>query len=96
MKKKEIELKYNKLIILLKKYNKFYYEKSNPLVTDKEYDELKKNILSLEKKNIFLNSKNSPSKVVGFKPSKNFKKALHRAPMLSLSNAFSENYLLNF
>ena len=96
MKKKEIELKYNKLIILLKKYNKYYYEKSNPLVTDKEYDELKKNILSLEKKNIFLNSKNSPSKVVGFKPSKNFKKALHRAPMLSLSNAFSENDLLNF
>ena len=96
MKKKEIELKYNKLIILLKKYNKFYYEKSNPLVTDKEYDELKKNILSLEKKNIFLNSKDSPSKVVGFKPSKNFQKALHRAPMLSLSNAFSENDLLNF
>ncbi len=96
MKKKEIELKYNKLIILLKKYNKYYYEKSNPLVTDKEYDELKKNILSLEKKNIFLNSKDSPSKVVGFKPSKNFKKALHRAPMLSLSNAFSENDLLNF
>ena len=96
MKKKEIESKYNKLIILLKKYNKYYYEKSNPLVTDKEYDELKKNILSLEKKNIFLNSKDSPSKVVGFKPSKNFKKALHRAPMLSLSNAFSENDLLNF
>ena len=58
MKKKEIELKYNKLIILLKKYNKYYYEKSNPLVTDKEYDELKKKILYLEKKNIFLNSKN--------------------------------------
>ena len=96
MKKKEIESKYNKLIILLKKYNKYYYEKSNPLVTDKEYDELKKNILSLEKKNIFLNSKDSPSKVVGFKPSRNFKKALHRAPMLSLSNAFSENDLLNF
>ena len=96
MKKKEIEFKYNKLIILLKKYNKYYFEKSNPLVSDKEYDDLKKNILSLEKKNKFLNSKDSPSKTVGFKPSKNFKKASHRAPMLSLSNAFSENDLLNF
>ena len=96
MKKKEIELKYNKLIILLKKYNKYYFEKSSPLVTDKEYDELKENIISLEKKNKFLNSKDSPSKNVGFKPAKNFKKALHRAPMLSLSNAFSENDLLNF
>ena len=96
MKKKEIEFKYNKLIILLKKYNKYYFEKSSPLVTDKEYDELKENIISLEKKNKFLNSKDSPSKNVGFKPAKNFKKALHRAPMLSLSNAFSENDLLNF
>jgi DNA ligase (NAD+) len=96
MKKKEIEFKYNKLIILLKKYNKYYFEKSSPLVSDKEYDELKKNILSLEKKNKFLNSKDSPSKTVGFKPAKNFKKASHRAPMLSLSNAFSENDLLNF
>ena len=96
MKKKEIELKYNKLIILLKKYNKYYFEKSSPLISDKEYDELKKKILSLEKKNKFLNSKDSPSQTVGFKPAKNFKKALHRAPMLSLSNAFSENDLLNF
>ncbi len=96
MKKKEIELKYKKLIVLFKKYNKHYFEKSSPLVSDKKYDELKKNILSLEKKNIFLNSKDSPSKTVGFKPAKNFKKALHRAPMLSLSNAFSETDLLNF
>ena len=42
MKKKEIELKYNKLINLLKKYNKYYFEKSSPLVSDKEFDELKK------------------------------------------------------
>ena len=43
-----------------------------------------------------LKYKKSPSKTVGFKPSKNFKKALHRIPMLSLANAFSEEDLLNF
>ena len=50
----------------------------------------------LEKKYNFLKSKNSPSKIVGHKPSKNFKKALHKVPMLSLGNAFSEEDLINF
>ena len=44
MKKKEIELKYKKLVILLKKYNKYYFEKSRPLINDGDYDELKNNI----------------------------------------------------
>ena len=96
MNKKEIEIKFKKRIKLINKYNKFYYDKSKPLVTDKEYDELKKDILIFETKYKFLKSKNSPSKIIGFKPSKNFKKALHRAPMLSLANAFSEEDLLNF
>ena len=96
MKKKEIELKYKKLVILLKKYNKYYFEKSRPLINDGDYDELKNDISNFEKKYKFLNTKESPLKNVGYKPAKNFKKVLHRAPMLSLSNAFSENDLLNF
>ncbi|MDC1040863.1 NAD-dependent DNA ligase LigA [Candidatus Pelagibacter sp.] len=96
MYKKEIEIIYKKKIKLLNDYNKNYYDKSNPLVTDKEYDDLKKDILLLEKNNKFLNSKNSPSKTVGYKPSKNFKKVLHRVPMLSLANAFSREDLINF
>ena len=44
----------------------------------------------------FLSSKYSPSKTVGHKPSKNFKKVSHRVPMLSLGNAFTENDLVNF
>ena len=50
----------------------------------------------IEKNNDLVKSENSPSKSVGFKPSKNFNKLLHRAPMLSLSNAFSEDDLINF
>ena len=44
----------------------------------------------------FLEDNNSPSKKVGFKPSKNFKKVFHKVSMLSLSNAFSEEDLINF
>ena len=57
---------------------------------------LKKEIIDLEKKYKFLSHKDSPSKIVGFKPSKNFKKIQHKVPMLSLSNAFSETDLINF
>ena len=96
MDKKEIETNYKQKIKLLTNYNKNYYDKSSPLVSDKEYDNLKQDILLLEQKYKFLNSSNSPSKTVGYKPSKNFKKSLHRVPMLSLGNAFSEDDLINF
>ena len=96
MQKKEIQIQYNKKIKLLNKYNKFYYDKSEPKVSDKEYDELKKDILLSEKKYQFLNLINSPSKKIGYKPSKNFQKVPHKVPMLSLANAFSEEDLINF
>ncbi|MDC0481757.1 NAD-dependent DNA ligase LigA [Candidatus Pelagibacter sp.] len=96
MNKKKIEFDYKKKIELLTSYNKNYYDISKPLVSDKVYDDLKNNILILESKYSFLNSEKSPSKVVGFKPSKNFQKVAHRAPMLSLSNAFGREDLINF
>ena len=95
-KKSKIKLIYKKKLDLFQKYNKFYFDKNQPLVSDSEYDELKKEIYSIEKNNIFLKSKNSPLKTVGHKPSKNFKKANHKVPMLSLANAFSEEDLINF
>ena len=88
--------KYNKKIENLQKHNRLYYDKNSPKISDAEYDALKKEILDLEKKYEFLENENSPSKIVGFKPSKNFKKVKHRIPMLSLSNAFDKDDLVNF
>ena len=96
MKNENLKKKYQEKIKLLVKYNKYYYENNSPLVDDSEYDNLKIEILDLEKKNSFLKSKDSPSKNVGFKPSKNFVKVNHKVPMLSLSNAFDKNDLENF
>ena len=93
---KKINEDYQKKIKEITKFNKNYYDKNDPLVTDDEYDNLKKEIINLEKKYKFLNHKNSPTKSVGYKPSKNFSKATHRVPMLSLANAFGEADLLNF
>ena len=96
MNKKKIKKDYLKKIQKLVNLNKHYYDLSKPLVDDKEYDQIKSEILSLEKKFDFLKDQNSPSEIVGFKPSKNFKKVSHRVPMLSLSNAFNEEDLVNF
>ena len=96
MSKKDIEKKYKEKIKLITRYNKSYFDNNNPSVSDKEYDELKAEILSLELNYNFLKSKKSPSENVGYKPSKNFKKSTHRVPMLSLANAFGREDLFNF
>ena len=96
MNKKKIENQYITKIKLISEYDKFYYDKSKPKVSDKQYDDLKKKILIIESKYPFLSSENSPSKIVGFKPSKNFQKIPHKIPMLSLANAFGREDLINF
>jgi DNA ligase (NAD+) len=94
--KNEIINKFKKLLLELKKHNKFYYVKDSPLISDSEYDLLKKNILKLEKDNPFLKKIETVSKIIGAKPSNNFKKIKHLIPMLSLSNAFDEKDMGDF
>ncbi len=96
MKESEIRNYYYKKINELKKHNKLYFDKSSPKISDKEYDEIKKEILDLEKKYSYLKSSLSPSNSLGFTPSKNFIKSNHRVKMLSLSNAFNKDDLINF
>jgi len=91
-----ISAEYFKKIQLLKKYNKYYYDKNESIIADQDFDIIKKNIIDLENENPFLKSEESPSKSVGFKPSKNFQKVKHKVPMLSLGNAFNEDDLKNF
>ena len=59
---------YNSKIDLLKKYNESYFDNKS-IVSDKEYDEIKKEVLDFEKFG-YLISKHSPSQIVGFKPLK--------------------------
>ena len=91
-----IKDKYKEKIKLINSYNKKYYNDDVSEIPDSEYDELKKKIILLEEKYNFLKDKNSPSLNVGHKPLRHFRKAAHRVPMLSLSNAFSEEDLKNF
>ncbi len=92
----KINQEYLKKIKLFQKYNKYYYDLNKPIVNDFVFDELKRQILNLEKEYTHLYHKDSPKNSVGFQPSKLFKKVKHRIPMLSLSNAFNKEDLLNF
>ena len=96
MQKKEIEKTYIKKINELKKHDKAYFKYDNPLISDKDYDVVKKEILNLEKKYKYLKSKNSPSNKIGYQPSDKFRKIAHNVPMLSLSNAFSKENIEAF
>jgi len=96
MNKDIIQKEYQKKIKLLNYYNQKYYNENISEISDTEYDELKKNVIHLEKKHKHLKSKDSPTIKVGYKPSKTFKKVLHKVPMLSLGNAFSMEDLINF
>ena len=87
--------KYKKKINLVKKHNKLYFTKDNPEITDAQYDELKKEIFDLEKKNNFLKDLNL-NQIVGSPPSNKFEKIKHLKPMLSLSNAFDKNDMKDF
>jgi len=96
MNKNLIKKKYKEKVKSLNYYNKKYFDDNISEISDANFDKLKKEIFNLEKEYKFLKDKDSPSNKVGFKPSKNFRKVFHRAPMLSLANAFDEEDLINF
>ena len=96
MQRKEIEKTYKNKINKLKKYDKAYFEQDSSLISDKDYDNIKQEIIEFERKYKYLKHQNSPSVKVGYKPSDRFRKVSHDVPMLSLSNAFSRENVEGF
>ena len=96
MQRKEIEKQYIKKINELKKHDEAYFQHDSPIISDKNYDDIKAEILNLEKEYKYLKNKDSPSQKVGYEPSGKFKKIEHDTPMLSLANAFSKEKIKNF
>ena len=93
---KEIIKKFKKLILEIKKHNKYYYIKDKPKITDAKFDQIKISALDLEKKYPYLKKYESVSNIIGAYPSNKFKKIRHLTPMLSLSNAFNNKDMADF
>jgi DNA ligase (NAD+) len=80
----------------IRKHDRLYYEEAAPVVTDREYDRLYKDLVDLETQFPDLLTADSPTQRVGGQPLTAFAQIRHRAPMLSLDNTYSEEELANF
>ena len=89
---------------LLRKYDDAYYAKNISLITDYEYDKLTKELEELESSYVSnslfpednLDKEISPTKKVGSDLRKGFKKIKHSKKMLSISNSYNKNDLVEF
>ncbi len=73
-----------------------YYGADAPVVSDAEYDALRRRNEAIEARFAHLVRADSPSRRVGAKPAEGFARATHATPMLSLANAFSADDIVAF
>ena len=94
--KEEIKQELQDLADKLERYDEAYHQKDAPLVSDAEYDALRRRAEQLEAEYPDLIPENSLSKRVGFQPAAGFKKIEHTIPMLSLQDIFDEDEVVEF
>jgi len=92
----DVKARIEQLINTINKYNYEYYTLDTPSVSDREYDRLMAELLSLEKKHPEFKNDDSPSVRVGGKRLGSFSKVTHKIPMLSLGNVFNYEELESF
>src|SRR5881227_936660 len=80
----------------IRKHDRLYYEEAAPIISDREYDHLYKELVDLEGQFPDLITPESPTQRVGGKPLKAFEQVAHLIPMLSLDNTYSEEEVKNF
>ena len=89
----EIEQRAAALRTEIAEHNRRYHELDAPTISDAEYDELTRALRALEEEFPELITPDSPTQLVGSKPSGTFAPVVHRAPMMSLDNAFADDEL---
>lgn len=80
----------------LNEYNRRYYLDNDPVVSDRQFDELMRRLQELEKQYPQYDDPNSPSRRVGSDLTNRFESVRHRYPMQSLSNTYSLEELREF
>ncbi len=85
-----------RLADLLNMANKAYHSDDDPMMTDAEFDALKKRNNDIELKFPEHKKPDSPTEKVGALPSETFSKIKHSKRMFSLANAFEDNDLYDF
>lgn len=96
MNKESAALRIAELSKEIEEHNHLYYVKDAPVISDLVFDRLLEELISLEKEFPELLSPHSPSQRVGGSITKEFASVKHKYAMLSLSNSYSKDDLLEF
>ncbi len=96
MKREQAEDQIRKLSAEIEQHNFLYYVKARPEISDREFDALLEKLISIEAQFPDLKLPDSPSQRVGGAITKDFVTVVHKYPMLSLGNTYSEQDLLDF
>ena len=81
---------------LLAKANAAYHGDDDPVLSDADFDRLKRHNASIEAKFPKLKRPDSPTEDIGAAPSDGFDKVPHRVAMLSLANGFEASDIRDF
>src|SRR5215469_5067944 len=96
MDRKEAKKKIAQLREEVRNHDRLYYDQAAPIISDREYDRLYKELADLETQFPDLVTADSPTQRVGGKPLEAFAQIQHFSPMLSLDNTYSEEEVANF
>jgi len=88
MDRQQAQLRIEQLRGEIQRHNRLYYRKSQPEVSDQQYDELDRELQDLEKSWPEFRQEDSPTLLVGSDRDENFPSEPHSAPMLSLQNSY--------
>ncbi|HUU97201.1 MAG TPA: NAD-dependent DNA ligase LigA [Phycisphaerae bacterium] len=80
----------------IRRHDYLYFVQANPEISDRQYDELVRELGALEQKYPRLITPDSPTQRVGERPLEGFKHVRHAVPMLSIDNTYSAAELREF
>lgn len=96
MTKEEAKARIAELSDIIDNHNYRYYILAQPTISDYDFDMLMNELLSLEQQFPDLITESSPSQRVGGGITKEFATVRHKYPMLSLSNSYNKEEIIDF
>lgn len=92
----EAKKRHKELVEEINRHNYAYYVLARPVISDREYDKLYRELVEIEKAFPELVTPDSPTQRVGGEPLKEFKPYKHGVPMMSLDNTYSPGEVMEF
>ncbi len=93
---RDIQNEYEMLIQEIERHNEAYFQKSQPKISDQEYDQLYAKLIQFEKEHPQIIRPNSPTQRIGGYPSESMDSVTHTIPMLSLDNTYDYHEIIAF